>query len=182
MSIRLPERVGLAAAKRLMFTSGQVSATEALALGRVDQVAPDAQLDEAVDSLASQISANSPHANRIIKSCCATARQAAHTGARGRAHAALRASRRPPRATLPAADQGVKQRASAPTRRRATPGWSSCTRSAAPAHVRDPPWLRSETGCDAHPQRPRPGLDLAFARVLGWPCDCWTVALLAATA
>jgi enoyl-CoA hydratase/carnithine racemase len=94
MSIRLPERVGLAAAKRLMFTSGQVSATEALALGRVDQVAPDAQLDEAVDSLASQISANSPHANRIIKSLL-------RDGTSSRAHRRSRTSARCPTGVPP---------------------------------------------------------------------------------
>ncbi len=68
MSVRLPERVGLATAKRLMFTGSRVTGTQALALGLVDQVTPDDALEETVTALAAEIGANSRDALRIIKS------------------------------------------------------------------------------------------------------------------
>jgi enoyl-CoA hydratase/carnithine racemase len=67
MSVRLPERVGVQTAKRLMFTAGRVSGTEAHALGLVDQVTVDDALDEAVASLAAEIVVNSADALKIIK-------------------------------------------------------------------------------------------------------------------
>lgn len=41
MSVRLPERVGRATAKELMFTSRRISGTEAAAIGLVDRAVPD---------------------------------------------------------------------------------------------------------------------------------------------
>lgn len=67
MSVRLPERVGLAVAKRMMFTSAEVSGTEAAGLGLVDRAVPAAELDQAVGELADAIAAGSPDSNRIIK-------------------------------------------------------------------------------------------------------------------
>ena len=67
MSIRLPERVGLAAAKELMFTSRRIDAAMASDIGLVDRVVPDDELDATVDALAAEIAANSPGTNRIVK-------------------------------------------------------------------------------------------------------------------
>jgi len=67
MSVRLPERIGRSAAKELMFTSRRVDAATAAALGLVDRVVPDADLDEAVAGLAAEILANSSGTNRRVK-------------------------------------------------------------------------------------------------------------------
>ena len=67
MSVRLPERVGRSRAKELMFTSRRIPATEARALGLVDRVVPDAELDGAVAALTAEIVENSWGTNRIDK-------------------------------------------------------------------------------------------------------------------
>ena len=67
MSIRLPERVGLANAKDLMFTARRIDGDAAPAIGLVDRRVPDDELDAAVDTLAGEICANSPGTNRIVK-------------------------------------------------------------------------------------------------------------------
>ena len=63
MSIRLPERVGLANAKDLMFTARRIDGTRAKEIGLVDQAVPDDELDAAVATLAGEICANSPGTN-----------------------------------------------------------------------------------------------------------------------
>ena len=68
MTVRLPERVGLSAAKELMFTSRRISGAEAGRLGLVDRVCPPEKLDAAVDSLALEIASNSRDTNRMVKS------------------------------------------------------------------------------------------------------------------
>jgi enoyl-CoA hydratase len=72
MSVRLPERVGRACAKELMFTSRRVSGAEAARIGLVDRALPEAGLDAAVAELAAEISANSPGTNRIDKALLAS--------------------------------------------------------------------------------------------------------------
>jgi len=67
MTVRLPERVGLANAKQLMFTSRRISGGEAAALGLVDRVCTDDELDAEVERLAREIAANSWDTNRIVK-------------------------------------------------------------------------------------------------------------------
>jgi enoyl-CoA hydratase/carnithine racemase len=67
MSVRLPERVGRSVAKRLMFTSQRVSATEAASMGLVDQCVPVDRLDQTVADLAGAVLANSWGTNRIDK-------------------------------------------------------------------------------------------------------------------
>ncbi len=67
MSQRLPRRVGIATAKRLMFTAETVTAAEALRLGLVEKVVPDADFDAAVVLLAQQISANSAFSHAANK-------------------------------------------------------------------------------------------------------------------
>jgi enoyl-CoA hydratase len=71
MSVRLPERVGRSTAKELMYTSRRIDATTAAEIGLVDHVVPDADLDAAIDALATEIAANSPGTNRIVKSLIA---------------------------------------------------------------------------------------------------------------
>ncbi len=67
MSIRLPERIGVARAKELMFTSRRISGSEAASIGLVERCTEEDQLDEEVDLLAAEIVANSPETNRIDK-------------------------------------------------------------------------------------------------------------------
>jgi enoyl-CoA hydratase/carnithine racemase len=67
MSIRLPERIGLANAKDLMFTARRIDGITAKAIGLVDQAVADDELDAAVATLAAEICANSPGTNRIVK-------------------------------------------------------------------------------------------------------------------
>lgn len=74
MSVRLPERVGVATAKQLMYTARRVSGTDAVGLGLIDQVTSEEHLDSDVTALASAISENSNDALRIIKSLLADSR------------------------------------------------------------------------------------------------------------
>ena len=67
MSVRLPERVGLARAKELSFTSRRIDGNLAAAIGLVDRAVPDVALDGTVAALVAEIKACSPGANRIVK-------------------------------------------------------------------------------------------------------------------
>src|SRR6201993_3631596 len=67
MSVRLPERIGVANAKLMMFTSQRLRSAQALAIGLIDQVVAEDELDAAVRALTAQISANSRGSNRIVK-------------------------------------------------------------------------------------------------------------------
>lgn len=67
MSVRLPERVGTARAKEMMFTSRRISGVTAAAWGLVDHCVRDAELDDAVARLTAEIVANSAGTNRIDK-------------------------------------------------------------------------------------------------------------------
>ena len=64
---RLPRRIGLAPARRMMMTSRTVEAEEALALGLVDILAPAGGLDAADAELVAAILANSWHTNMATK-------------------------------------------------------------------------------------------------------------------
>lgn len=59
MSVRLPRRVGIATAKRLMFTAQMFGAEEAVRIGLAEYAVPDAEFDAEIDRLASQIAAQS---------------------------------------------------------------------------------------------------------------------------
>ncbi len=59
MSQRLPRRVGIATAKRLMFTAEMISAEEAFRIGLAERVVPDEDFDGEVGRLAREILANS---------------------------------------------------------------------------------------------------------------------------
>jgi enoyl-CoA hydratase len=67
MTQRLPRRIGLAPAKRMMMTAREVAADEALAMGLVDSLAPLGGLDALVGGLAGEILANSRHTNFATK-------------------------------------------------------------------------------------------------------------------
>ncbi len=67
MSVRLPERVGRARAKELMFTSRRITGDQAALIGLVDRAVPELELDVAVAALGAEIAANSPGSNRINK-------------------------------------------------------------------------------------------------------------------
>lgn len=67
MSQRLPRRVGVATAKRLMFTAEMINAAEAFRIGLAEKVVPDAEFETAIDALAQQILANSPFSHAANK-------------------------------------------------------------------------------------------------------------------
>ncbi len=64
---RLPRIVGVATAKRWIFTANMFSAAQAWADGVADQVVPGDKLDVAADDLAGAIAANGPVAVRLAK-------------------------------------------------------------------------------------------------------------------
>jgi enoyl-CoA hydratase len=64
---RLPRRIGMSQAKRMMFTARVIGAEEAHALGLADVLADEGDLDAQIDQLAAAIMANSRHTNRETK-------------------------------------------------------------------------------------------------------------------
>jgi enoyl-CoA hydratase/carnithine racemase len=75
MSVRLPERVGRAAAKELMFSGRRIDGREAERIGLANRCVPDAELDETVAALAAEIVANSWGTSRIDKQLLAASAQ-----------------------------------------------------------------------------------------------------------
>ena len=67
MSVRLPERVGRATAKELMFTGRRVDGAEAARIGLANRCVPDDELDATVAELAAAIVTNSWGTSRIDK-------------------------------------------------------------------------------------------------------------------
>lgn len=67
MSQRLPRRIGLLRAKRMMYTGVPVTGVEAVELGLANQCVPDAELRAATAALAAQIVQNSWHTIRADK-------------------------------------------------------------------------------------------------------------------
>jgi enoyl-CoA hydratase len=67
MSQRLPRRVGIATAKRLMFTADMIDAAEAVRIGLAEYSVPRASFEQEIDALASRIIANSPFSHRANK-------------------------------------------------------------------------------------------------------------------
>jgi enoyl-CoA hydratase/carnithine racemase len=63
----LPRTVGYAKASEMAFTGDTIDAAEALAIGLVSKVVPDADLMDAARALARRIAANPPHAVRLTK-------------------------------------------------------------------------------------------------------------------
>ena len=67
MSARLPRRVGLATAKRLMFTAEMFGADEAVRIGLAEYAVPHEEFDAEIERLAKQISAQSPYSHAANK-------------------------------------------------------------------------------------------------------------------
>jgi len=67
MGQRLPRRIGVSAAKRMMMTACENDAAEAKALGLVDLLAPAGELNELVARFAANVLANSWHTNFAVK-------------------------------------------------------------------------------------------------------------------
>jgi 1,4-dihydroxy-2-naphthoyl-CoA synthase len=73
MSVRLPQRVGYAKAKELMFTSRRITGRQALDWGLVDHCLADTELDAFIAGLVAEVVANSSGTNRIVKRLLAEA-------------------------------------------------------------------------------------------------------------
>ena len=67
ISQRLPRRIGTPAAKRLSLTARTIGATEALAIGLIDELAEAGGLDALVERFTAEILANSWHTNLHTK-------------------------------------------------------------------------------------------------------------------
>jgi enoyl-CoA hydratase/carnithine racemase len=67
MSQRLPRRVGIATAKRLMFTADMIDAREALRIGLAEQVFPRETFESEVEALGRRIVANSAFSHAANK-------------------------------------------------------------------------------------------------------------------
>ena len=63
----LVDRIGPRAAREMLFTARMFDAAEAMRLGFVTRVVPDADLDTAVDACVAEIAANAPLSVRAIK-------------------------------------------------------------------------------------------------------------------
>lgn len=72
MSQRLPRRVGIATAKRLMFTADMIDAAEAVRIGLAEFCVPLDRFDEEILRLGARISANSPFSHRANKTLLET--------------------------------------------------------------------------------------------------------------
>lgn len=64
---RLASRVGMAQAKRLAFTGRYFGAQEALDMGLIGEVVPDAELDAAVETTIAEIRTTGPRARTLAK-------------------------------------------------------------------------------------------------------------------
>ena len=67
LSSRLAAAVGLVRARTLLFTAGEVDATQAAAMGLVGQVVPHDELDTAVGAALGQIARTGPAARSAVK-------------------------------------------------------------------------------------------------------------------
>ncbi len=67
MSVRLPRRVGIATAKRLMFTADMFGADEAVRIGLAEYAVPKDEFDAEIIRLANQIASQSPFSHAAMK-------------------------------------------------------------------------------------------------------------------
>lgn len=67
MSVRLPRRVGIATAKRLMFTAQMFGAEEAVRIGLAEYAVPDGEFDGEIERLATEIASQSHFSHAAIK-------------------------------------------------------------------------------------------------------------------
>jgi enoyl-CoA hydratase len=68
-TVRLARLVGMGIAKQLIYTGKPIKADEALRIGLVNAVVPQAELMDKALELANQIAANAPLAVRAAKQC-----------------------------------------------------------------------------------------------------------------
>jgi enoyl-CoA hydratase/carnithine racemase len=66
-AIRLPRKIPMAFAKRLLFTGNLLPARELARYGLVNEVVPDAEFEKTVSDIVAQITKNSPLGIRMIK-------------------------------------------------------------------------------------------------------------------
>lgn len=71
MTVRLPERIGRAKAKELMYTARRIDGATAATIGLVNQAVADEELDDAVAALTAEIVANSWDTSRFDKAILA---------------------------------------------------------------------------------------------------------------
>jgi len=81
MSVRLPERVGVAKARELSFTARRFTGTEAAAMGLANHAVPLADLDTTVADLASQIVSSSADTVSMMKRLITDSRNMSRTEA-----------------------------------------------------------------------------------------------------
>ena len=74
MTVRLPERVGVAKAKELMYTARRISGADAAAMGLVNTAVPDDELDATIEALTAEIVANSWDTSTFDKAILADTR------------------------------------------------------------------------------------------------------------
>lgn len=74
MTVRLPERVGSAKAKELMYTARRLPGSEAASIGLVNRAVADDELDATVDEMATAIVGNSWDTSRFDKAILADTR------------------------------------------------------------------------------------------------------------
>ena len=67
MSQRLPRRVGIATAKRLMFTADMIDADEAVRIGLAEYVVPLGSFEQEIEALAKKITGNSAFSHAANK-------------------------------------------------------------------------------------------------------------------
>ena len=67
MSVRLPERIGMAKAREMSFTAERISGVEAAAIGLANHSVPLDELDGLVAEMAGQIAANSTGTVSMMK-------------------------------------------------------------------------------------------------------------------
>ncbi|MFM2301508.1 MAG: hypothetical protein RLZZ84_1244 [Pseudomonadota bacterium] len=67
MSQRLPRRVGIATAKRLMFTADMIDAAEAVRIGLAEYMIPAAGFEAEIAALAQRVTSNSAFSHRANK-------------------------------------------------------------------------------------------------------------------
>ena len=67
LGARLPQRIGIAKAKHMVFTAATINAVKAEAIGLVSEVVPHEQLMEKAYSIAEQIKRTGPEARGMLK-------------------------------------------------------------------------------------------------------------------
>lgn len=110
LTVRLPERIGRAKAKELMYTARRIDGTEAAAIGLVNQAIADDDLDSAVAAMATSIVANSWDTSRFDKAILADTRDMTRADALAYERSAPYGRPRDMKERMQAAGPGQKKR------------------------------------------------------------------------